>query len=181
VLFRPLRPFSVNIHTILNYIVYKPNVLWTRLPAFTQWVLGGQTEFELENKRLFCELQHTLQILGSSGFSVNSRHNKTSYFFWNHILYFWCKIQPQGLLYVDDSVSQNLGQNEKTGLWRHIKYMYASEANFEHDITTAYVTHLHFREWIWQCCLHWIVQWFLQNEETQKQDITLEESQGNSK
>ena len=38
VLFHPLLPFSVNIHTIPNYTVYKPNVFWTqgRLPAFTQ-------------------------------------------------------------------------------------------------------------------------------------------------
>ena len=43
VLFHPLLPFSVNIHIISNYTVYKPNVFWTqgRLPAFTQEVLGG--------------------------------------------------------------------------------------------------------------------------------------------
>ena len=36
VLFHPLLPFSVNIHTIPNYTVYKPNVFWTQghLPAF---------------------------------------------------------------------------------------------------------------------------------------------------
>ena len=27
--FHPLLPFSVNIHTIPNYTVYKPNVFWT--------------------------------------------------------------------------------------------------------------------------------------------------------
>ena len=36
--YSPLLPFSVNIHTIPNYIVYKPSIFWTqgRLPAFTQ-------------------------------------------------------------------------------------------------------------------------------------------------
>jgi hypothetical protein len=36
--FHPLLPFSVNIHTIPNYTVYKPNVFWTQghLPAFMQ-------------------------------------------------------------------------------------------------------------------------------------------------
>jgi hypothetical protein len=60
-----------------SYTVCKPNVFWAqgRLPAFTQWVLGGRTEFELVNKRLFCKLQQTLQFLGSRGFPVDLEHN----------------------------------------------------------------------------------------------------------
>ena len=35
--------------------------------------------FDLENKRLFCKLQQTLQFLGLSGFPVDQRHNGTTH------------------------------------------------------------------------------------------------------
>ena len=44
-------PFSVDIHGIpADYTVYKPSVFWTQgcLLAFTWWVRGRRSEFELE-------------------------------------------------------------------------------------------------------------------------------------